>query len=145
MLRQLIYIWDIIILDLAKMQVTYVQLFCLGENIYTSVYQWELKTDEIFSSRKRIIYFMDLNLSVFYIYNLLILTKGGWIYHVQNLELKINKLKGEGLKCSIEKSFFRQARMEYLGFWVTHDGVKPINKKIEPIINMALLTSQKEV
>ena len=28
-----------------------------------------------------------------YIYDLLILTKGGWTDHVQNLELKINKLK----------------------------------------------------
>ena len=35
--------------------------------------------------------------------------------------------------------------MEYLGVRVTRDGVKPINKKIEAIINMKPSTYQKEV
>ena len=29
--------------------------------------------------------------------------------------------------------FFGPTEMEYLGFWVTHNGVKPINKKAEAI------------
>ena len=33
--------------------------------------------------------------------------------------------------------------MEYLGFLVTHDGVKPTNKKIEAMINMAPPTPRK--
>ena len=35
--------------------------------------------------------------------------------------------------------------MEYLGFWVTCDGVIPINIKIEEITNMKPPTSQKDV
>ena len=35
--------------------------------------------------------------------------------------------------------------MEYLGFWVTRNGVKTINRKIEAITNIAPPTSQKEV
>ena len=35
--------------------------------------------------------------------------------------------------------------MEYLGFWITCDGVKPINRNIEAITNMAPLTSLKEL
>ena len=35
--------------------------------------------------------------------------------------------------------------MEYLGFWVTRDGVKPINKKTKAITNMAPPTTRKEV
>ena len=57
----------------------------------------------------------------------------------------INKLKGKGLKCNIEKSLFGQTKMEYLGFWVTQDGVKHINIKIKSITNMAPHTSQKGV
>ena len=34
--------------------------------------------------------------------------------------------------------------MEYLGFWVTRDGVKPF-KKIEAMTNMKPPTSQKEL
>ena len=64
-----------------------------------------------------------------YIYELLILTKGYWSYHVQKLELTLNKLKESGIKCDIENSFFGKTEMEYLGFWVTRDGKKSINKK----------------
>ena len=35
--------------------------------------------------------------------------------------------------------------MEYLGFWVTRDGVKFINRKVEEITNMKPPTPQKEV
>ena len=38
-----------------------------------------------------------------YIYDLLILTKGDWTNNLQKLELTLNKLKGKGLKCNIEK------------------------------------------
>ena len=48
MLRQFISIWDIIIFDLAKTQVTFVRLSTLGENIDTRVYQWELQTHQKF-------------------------------------------------------------------------------------------------
>ena len=65
-----------------------------------------------------------------YIENILILTKGDWTDHIQKLELTPNKLKGKGLKSNIERSFFVQTKMRYLGFWVTRDGVKPINKNI---------------
>ena len=37
-------------------------------------------------------------------------------------------MKDKGLKCNIEKSFFGRTKMEYLDFWVTRDGVKPIDK-----------------
>ena len=55
----------------------------------------------------------------------------------------INKLKEKGLKCDIEKSFLGQTEMEYLVFWVTRDGVKPINRKIKAITNMKPNTSRK--
>ena len=35
--------------------------------------------------------------------------------------------------------------MEYPCFWVAYDGVKPVNRKIEAITNMAPTTSLKEV
>ena len=78
-----------------------------------------------------------------YMDELLILTKGDWTNHVEKSELNINRLKGKGLKCHIEKSFFGQTEMKYLGFWVTYDGVKPMNSKIEAITNMKPPTFRK--
>ena len=65
-----------------------------------------------------------------YIYEILISTKGDYTDHVHKLEFTLNKLKEKRLKCSIEKSFFGKTEMEYLGFWVTRDRVKPIDKNI---------------
>ena len=72
---------------------------------------------------------------------LLVLTKGDWTYHVQNMELTLDKLKGKGLKCNIEKSLFGKTEMDYLGFCVTHDDIKPINRKIEAITDINPPTS----
>ena len=47
-----------IISDLAKMQVTYVQLLFHEKNIDTSVYQWESLTLQTFSNRKWMNYFI---------------------------------------------------------------------------------------
>ena len=80
-----------------------------------------------------------------YIENILTLTEGDWTYHVQKLELTLNKLKGKWPKCNIEKSFFGQTKMEYLRLWVTCDGIKHTTRKIEAIQNMNPTTSRKEV
>ena len=53
----------------------------------------------------------------------LISTKGYWIDHVHQVKLTTNKLKEFILKYDIETFLFGQTEMEYLGFWVTHDGV----------------------
>ena len=68
-----------------------------------------------------------------YIDDLMKLTKGYWIYHVHELELTLKKLKEIGLKCNIENYFFGKSEMEYLGFWVTRNGVKSTDKKIQAI------------
>ena len=47
-----------------------------------------------------------------YIYDLLILDKEYWTYHIQKLELTLNKLKEKVLKCDIERSFFVKTEIE---------------------------------
>ena len=42
-------------------------------------------------------------------------------------------------------SFFRQTKMEYLGFWVTRNGIRPIKKKVEAIVNMTPQKNKKQV
>ena len=66
-----------------------------------------------------------------FIDKILILTRGDWTYHAQRLKRTLNKLKEKGIKCNIEKSLFGKTEMEYLGFWVTRDGIKPRNKKLK--------------
>jgi hypothetical protein len=35
------------------------------------------------------------------------------------------------------KSFFARTQSEYLGYWITQDRVKPLNRKVEAINNLA--------
>ena len=71
-----------------------------------------------------------------YTNDMLIITKGDWSDHLEKLELTLQKLKDNGLKCNIEKSFFGKTETEYLGFWMTRTGIQPINNKVEATVNM---------
>ena len=55
----------------------------------------------------------------------------------------MNKLNESGLKYNTEKCFFGKTKIEYLGFLVTHDGIKHINEKLEAITNMTPPTYSK--
>ena len=57
------------------------------------------------------------------------MTKIDWKDHVNKLELTLNKVKGGIIKCNTENYLFGKTEMEYLGFWVTNDGVRPLDKK----------------
>ena len=72
--------------------------------------------------------FQGLKFMYWYKDNLLSLTKNNWNDQSRKLELNLTKLKERKLKCNIEKSLFGQTEMEYLGFWVTREGVRPLNK-----------------
>ena len=73
------------------MQVAYVQLFSLGENSVTNVYQWELPTHQNIYQHKMNDLFHGCEFIRVYIDNLLVLTKVYWKYHVQKIELNLNK------------------------------------------------------
>ena len=51
-----------------------------------------------------------------YIDELLIITRGDWSDNLEKLELNLQKIKDNGLRCNKEKSFFGQTEMEYLSF-----------------------------
>ena len=46
-----------------------------------------------------------------YINYLLIVTKGDWFDHLKKMELTLQKLKDNELKCNIEESFFGKTEM----------------------------------
>ena len=63
-----------------------------------------------------------------YIDGLLIITKGDWSDYLNKTERFLQKLKENELNCNIEKSLFGQTQMDYLGFWVTRNEIRPVKK-----------------
>jgi hypothetical protein len=49
----------------------------------------------------------------------------------------LQRLKDAGLKVNANKSAFAQAQLEYLGYWITRDGIQPQPKKVQAMLNIA--------
>jgi hypothetical protein len=72
-----------------------------------------------------------------YIDDLLAITNGSFRDHLEKLELIFKQLQQAGLKINADKSFFAKYELEYLGYWITPEGIQPVTKKIEAIQNIA--------
>ena len=57
----------------------------------------------------------------------------------------LHLLKKVGLKCNLKKSFLCQEQVEYLGYLLTRDGIKPTPGKVKPILDLAPPTNVRGV
>ncbi len=79
----------------------------------------------------------DLEFVRAYLDDLLVITKGSYEDHLQKLDEVLGRLKAAGLKVNCNKSFFARSELEYLGYWITRDGIQPVAKKVEAIQRIA--------
>ena len=68
-----------------------------------------------------------------YIDGVIIMTKNNSEDHLKALDIVLKILAEAGLKINARKSFFGQAENEYLSFWVSNNGVRPLSSKVEGI------------
>ena len=54
------------------------------------------------------------------------------------LEQVLERLKGANFKVNAKNSNFFATEIEYLGFWLTREGIRPIEKKIKAILDLAV-------
>jgi len=80
-----------------------------------------------------------------YIDDLLVLTKGNYEDHLDKLDKTLEKLTQAGLRVNAKKSYFARAELEYLGYWITREGIKPLPKKVEAIQRIAPPKNKKEL
>ena len=80
-----------------------------------------------------------------YIDDLLVITKGTWMDHLEKLETVLNHLQQAGLKVNLCKSFFGKDQLEYLGYIITRDGIKPITSKVDAISKIAVPKNRKQL
>ena len=85
----------------------------------------------------------DLEYVRAYIDDLLVITKGSWNDHLEQLDEVLFRLKNAGLKVNAKKSFFGKGELEYLGYWITRKGIQPVPKKIMAIQKIKTPTNKK--
>jgi transposase InsO family protein len=79
----------------------------------------------------------DLEYVRAYIDDILCLTSGDFEDHLDKLDEVLQRLKDAGLKVNAKKSFFGRTELEYLGYWITRDGIQPLPKKVDAMKNIA--------
>ena len=87
--------------------------------------------------------FSDLEHVRAYIDDLLLITKGTWEDHLAKLNEVLTRLSKAGLKVNIKKSFFGKHKLEYLGYWISREGIQPLKKKVDAILKIAEPTKKK--
>jgi hypothetical protein len=69
-----------------------------------------------------------------YIDNLLVITRGTLEGHLDKLREVLRRLRDAGLKVNAVKSHFCTHEIEYLGYILTREGIKPQPKKVQAIL-----------
>ena len=80
-----------------------------------------------------------------YIDDLLVLSKGSFEDHLDKLDSVLYRLGQAGLKVNAKKSFFARSELEYLGYWITRDGIQPMKDKVQAIMNLNEPKNRKEL
>jgi hypothetical protein len=81
-----------------------------------------------------------------YLNDLLILsTEKGFEKHPEKLEQVLTRLQEAGLKINAVKSFFAKTNLEYLGYKINREGLRPSQKKVEAILQIKPPTTCKQL
>ena len=68
-----------------------------------------------------------------YLDDVLLITKKDFHDHLRCLKLVLQRIKTANLRINVDKSFFATSQLEYLGYLVTRQGLRPIASKVEAI------------
>ena len=71
-----------------------------------------------------------------YIDDILVLCKGSFDDHIQQLRLCFSRIQQAGLKINAKKCSFGLKEIPYLGYIITREGIKPDSKKIQGIMDI---------
>ena len=80
-----------------------------------------------------------------YIDDLLVVTQGDFNLHLEHLEKVFTRLGEAGLKVNASKSTFCTDELEYLGYLINREGVRPTLKKVEAIRQLAVPKTKKQL
>jgi hypothetical protein len=72
-----------------------------------------------------------------YINDILVVTKGSFEDHMETLDRVLTRCNLANLKVNASKPFWGRSEVEYLGYIISREGIKPQRKKIEAILNIA--------
>ena len=76
----------------------------------------------------------DLEYACTCIDDILITTSGSFEDHLEKLNEVLTRLENTGFWANVWKCFFTEEKLDYLGYWLTRDGIQPQHKQVEAIL-----------
>jgi hypothetical protein len=64
------------------------------------------------------------------------ITNSSFKDHILKLKMILAILLTAGMRVNISKSKFFAEQIEYLGYWITSQGIQPMRNKVEAILNI---------
>ena len=80
-----------------------------------------------------------------YIDDLLIINSGSYDDHLKKLNIVLQRLSKGDLKVKQNKGKWATSEVEYLGHWITGEGVKPMTDKVDSILAIQHPHIRKEI
>ncbi len=87
----------------------------------------------------------DLKYVHTYLDDLLCISRSSLEDHLKKLKYVLRCLCNAGFKVNVEKLTFCALEIEYLGYILTRDGIKPQSNKVQAILTIQLPTNVKEL
>jgi len=78
----------------------------------------------------------DLEYVQVYLDDILITSSDSWLEHLEKLDTVLKRLEKAGFRANLHKCFFGEHELEYLGYWLTRQGIAPQPKKVEAILRL---------
>jgi hypothetical protein len=80
-----------------------------------------------------------------YIDDLLVVSSGDFETHLTHLEQVLTRLAEAGLKINASKSHFCSDELEYLGYLINREGVRPTLKKVEAMLKILAPKTRRQL
>jgi len=80
-----------------------------------------------------------------YLDDCLVISTTTFADHLAKLEKCLKRISDAGLRINAEKSYFGRDAIEYLGYWVTRNGVQPIPDKVDAMLKMEEPKTKKQL
>lgn len=80
-----------------------------------------------------------------YMDDILVITRGDFSQHLDDLRKVFIRLKDAGLSVNMKKSAFAQQQLDYLGYHITRTGIRPQSSKVQAILNLDTPKTKKQL
>ena len=89
--------------------------------------------------------FADMEQVLVYLDDIIVIGSGTYKEHLEKIEETLARLLKKGFQVNPRKSFWAQTSVEYLGFIISREGVRPQRKKVQGILDIKEPTSTKQL